>query len=180
MNCSTSGFPVLHYLLELVQTHVHWVSDAISSSITPFSFCPQSFPASGLSNEPTLCVRWPVYWNSALASIFPVNIQGWFPLGLTSLISLQYKGPSKVFSNTTVWKHQLFGAQPSLFSLIFIRDYWKNHSFVSKMMSLLFNTLSRFVIAFLPRDERLLISWLLTIHIDFGAQENIIEHGDYS
>ena len=106
MNCSISGFPVLHYLLEFVQTHVHWVSDAISSSIIPFSFC-----------------QWAgsLHWcnqsidASASAPILPVNIQGWFPLGLTSLISFLFKGPSKVFSNTTVWK-QFFSTQPSLYS----------------------------------------------------------------
>ena len=63
---------------------------------------------------------------SASTSIFPMNIQDWFPLGLTGLISLQSKGLSRVFSNTTAQKHQFFGAQLSLCS---IHDYWKNHSF---------------------------------------------------
>ena len=67
---------------------------------------------------------------STSASVFPINIQDWFPLGLTGLISLQFKGLSKVFSNSTVQKHQFFGAQllygPILTS---IHDYWKNHSF---------------------------------------------------
>ena len=79
---------------------------------------------------------------------------------------MQSKGLSRVFSNITVQKHQFFGAQPSLWSNSHIQnDYWKNHSFdetdlVGKVMSLLFNILSRFVIAFLPRCKRLLISWL--------------------
>ena len=66
---------------------------------------------------------------SALASVFPMNIQDWFPLGLTGWISLQSKGFSRVFCNTTVQKHQFFGVQSSLWStLISIHDYWKNHS----------------------------------------------------
>ena len=69
---------------------------------------------------------------SALASVLPINIQDWFPLGLTGLISLQSKGLSRVFSNTTVQKHQFFGALcPSLYNPTFtsVHDYWKNHSF---------------------------------------------------
>ena len=66
------------------------------------------------SNESVLHIRWPKYWSfSASASVLPMNIQDWFPLGLTGLISLQSKGLSRVFSNTTVQKHQFFGAQPS-------------------------------------------------------------------
>ena len=67
---------------------------------------------------------------SALASVLPVNIQDWFPLGWTDWMSLQSKGFSRVFSNTTVQKHQFFGTQLSLQpTLISIHDYWKNHSF---------------------------------------------------
>ena len=92
-----------------------WCYLAISFSVAPFSFCPQSFPASG---------SFPVSWlsvsesqsvgASALASVLPMNIQDWFSLGWTGLISLQSKGLSRVFSNTTVQKHQLFSAQLSL------------------------------------------------------------------
>ena len=86
----------------------------ISSSITPFSSCPQSFPASG-----SFPMRWLFTSGSqsigalASASVLPMNIQGWFPLGLTGLISLLSKGLSRVFS-TTVRKHQFFSVQPSL------------------------------------------------------------------
>ena len=79
---------------------------------------------------------------------------------------MQSKGFSRVFSNTTVQKHQFFGAQPSLWSnSTSVHDYWEKHSFdcmdiCQQVMSLLFNILSRFVIAFLPRSKRLLISWL--------------------
>ena len=94
----------------------------------------------------------------------------------TGWISLQSKGLSRVFSNTTVQKHQFFGVQLSFFFFFFfsflysptltsVHDHWKNHSltrqtFVGKVMSLLFNILSRLVITFLPRSKRLLISWL--------------------
>ena len=106
---------------------------------------------------------------SASASVLPMNIQGWFLLGLTGLISLLSKGLSRVFSGPTVWKHQFFGAQPSLWSnSTSVHDYWEKHSFdcmdiCQQVMSLLFNILSRFVIAFLPRGERLLISRLQSL-----------------
>ena len=117
MDCSTPGFPVLHYLLEFSQTHVHWASDAIQPShplSPPFTSFPQSCPASG---------SFPVSWLfsssgqnigvSASVSVVPMNIQGWFPLARTSLISLLSKG---LLSSTTIQKHQIFGAQPSLWS----------------------------------------------------------------
>ena len=65
------------------------------------------------ANELALCIRWPKYWSSVSASVLPMNIQDWSPLGLSGLISLQFKGLSTVFSNITVQKHQFFGAQPS-------------------------------------------------------------------
>ena len=66
------------------------------------------------SNDLALHITWPKYWASALASVIPMNIYGWFPLGLTCLISLQSKGPSRVFSSTIIQKHQFFSAQPFL------------------------------------------------------------------
>ena len=96
-DCSTPGFPVLHNLLEFVQTHVHWIGDAIQLS-HPLSF--PSSPALNLSQHQSL------YWwvdsvsvgqsIGASASVLPMNIQGWFSLGLTCLISLQSKGLSRV------------------------------------------------------------------------------------
>ena len=81
------------------------------------------------SNESVLWIRWPKY--SASASVLPKNIQDWFPLGWTDLISVLSKGLSRVFSNITVQKHQFFGFQSFLYSpaLISTHDYWKNHSF---------------------------------------------------
>ena len=116
MDCNTPGFPVYHQLPELAQTHAHRVGHpTISSSVIPFSSCLQSFPASrSFPVSQFFTLGGQSIGVSASASVLPVNIQDWFPLGLTSLISLQSKGLSRVFSSTTVWKHQFFGAQPSL------------------------------------------------------------------
>ena len=94
-----------------------WCHPIISSFVVPFSFCLQSFPASGsfpmsqLFSSGGQSIR-----VSASASVLPMNIQDWFPLGWTGWISLQSQGLSRVFSNTTVQKHQFFGAQYSLWS----------------------------------------------------------------
>ena len=114
MDCSKQGCPVLHYLPEFAQTHVHWVSDAISSSVSLFFSRPQSFPASFPMSRLFASGGHRV-GASASTSVLSMNTQGWFPLGLTSLISFLFNGPSKVFSNTTVWK-QFFSTQPSLYS----------------------------------------------------------------
>ena len=102
---------------------------------------------------------------SALASVLPMNIQIWFPLGWTGLISFQSKRLSRFFYNTTVQKHQFFSTQPSVqFSHPYVITRkiiaLTIQTFVGKVMSLLFNTLFRFVIAFLPRNKCPLISWL--------------------
>ena len=126
MDCSSPGFPVVYHLVELAQTHVHWVNDAIQPS---HSHCPplllsSIFPALGSS---------PMSWlltsggqsigASASEPALPMNIQGWFPLGLTGLISWLSKGLSRVFSSTIIWKHQLFGAWPSSWSSSHIRTW---------------------------------------------------------
>ena len=155
MDCNPPVFPVLHYLLGFCSNSK---SVTISSSVTPFSSCSQSFPASG---------SFPVSWlftsggqsirASASSSVLPVNIQSWFPLGLTGLISLLSKGLSRVFSNTTVPKHWFFWLSAFLTEQL-SHPYMTTGTaialtrwtFVSKVMSLHFNILSRFVIAFLP------------------------------
>ena len=94
-----------------------WCHPTISYSVIPFSSHLQSFPASGSFQMSHLFASGgQSIGPSALASVLPMNIQDWFPLGLTGLISLQSKGLSRVFFNTTVQKHQFFGAQPSLWS----------------------------------------------------------------
>ena len=99
-----------------------WCHPTISFSVVPFSFYLQSFPVSG---------SFPMSWlfisdghsTAVSASVLPVNIQGWFPLGLTSLISLLSKRLSRGFSSTTVWKQQFFGAQPFLLSSSHIHSW---------------------------------------------------------
>ena len=83
----------------------------------PLLLLPSLFPSIRVSsNESALCIRLPDIEASFSASVLPMNIQDWFPLGMTGLISLQFKGLSRVFYNTTVQKHQVFSAQPSLWS----------------------------------------------------------------
>ena len=107
-----------------------WCHPNISSSVVPISSCPQSFPGSGSFMKSQLFVsggqsiRVP-----ASALVLPMNTQDWSPLEWTGWISLRSKGLSRLFSNTTVQKHQFFGAQLSLCStLTSIHDYWKNYS----------------------------------------------------
>ena len=110
MDCSTPGLPVHHQLPESTQTHVHCVGDAIQPSHPLLSPTP---PASNLSQLRGL-FQWlcSSHWMgqslgaSASASVLPLNIQGWFPLRLTALISLLSKGLSRVFSSTTVQRHK--------------------------------------------------------------------------
>ena len=90
-----------------------WYHPTTSSSVVRFFSCPKSFPASGPFQMSQLFIS-SGQSTEASASILPMNTQGWFLLGLTGLISLLSKRLSRVFSNTTVWKHQLFGTQPSL------------------------------------------------------------------
>ena len=113
MNCSMPGLPVHHQLPDSHPSS-RWRHPAISSSVIPFSSCPQSLPVSGsfptsqffTSGGQSIGV-------SASTSVLPMNIQDWFPLGWTSWISLQSNRLSRVFSNTTVQKHQFFGTQLS-------------------------------------------------------------------
>ena len=128
----------------------------------PLLLLPSSFPLSG---------SFPMSWlfasggqsigASISASVFPMNVQGWFSLGLTCLISLQSNGLSRVFSSTTI--------QFLVLSILFVSTITSVHrktlvltlqTFVGKVTSLLFNMLSRFVIAFLPNSKHLFISWL--------------------
>ena len=93
-----------------------WCHPTISSSVIPFSSCPQSFPASESFQMSQFSSGGQSIRVSASASVLPMNIQDWFPLGWTGWISLVSKGLSRVFSNTTIQKHQFFSAQPSLWS----------------------------------------------------------------
>ena len=137
MDWSTPGFPVPNHLLESAQTHVH--QSVIPSNhlilCRPLPLLPPVYPRIRVfSSELTLRISWPKYIGaSALASILPMNIQGWFLLGLTGLISSLSKGFSSIFSRTKVESitflvlSLLYG--PSFTSL---HDYWKNHSWVDR------------------------------------------------
>ena len=132
MNCRTPGFPILHYPLEFAQTHVHWVSDTIQ----PFHpLLPSSPSALNLSQHQGL-FQW-VSSSHQMAKVPEFQLQhqsfqwmqGWFPLGLTGLISLLSKGLSGVFSNTTKSISSLVLSLLYGLLLTSIHDYWKNHSF---------------------------------------------------
>ena len=118
MDCSTPGLPVHCQLPEFTHTHVRWVKwchPTISSSVITFSSHLQSFPPSGSFQMSQLFASGGQSIGvSASASVLPMNVQDWLPLGWTGWISLQSKGFSRVFSNTTVQKHQFFGTQLSL------------------------------------------------------------------
>ena len=133
MNCCTPGLPVHHQLPEFYPNPCpssQWCHPTISSSVIPFSSCPQSFLASGSFQMSQLFASdGQSIGVSASTSVLSMNTLDWSPLGWTGWISLQSKGLSRVFSNTTVQKHQFFGTQllysPTLTSM---HDYWKNHS----------------------------------------------------
>ena len=137
MDCSTPGFPVHPQLPELIQTHVHRIGDAIkpshplSSHHLILSHPLLLLPASrSFQMSQFFASRGQSIGVSASTSVLPMNIQDWFPLRWTGWISLQSKGLSRVFSNTTVQKHHSL-ALSFLYSpvLTSIHDYWKNHSF---------------------------------------------------
>ena len=170
MDCSTPGFLVLHHLPEFVQTHDHWVGDAIEPSYLcfPLLLLPSVFPSIGVfSNELALCIRWPKYWSFNF-SIRPSNKY----LGLISF-RIDWFGLLAI-QGTLKSLHQHHNLKASIlqYSAIFIVQLSQlymttrkaraltRRTFVGKVMSLLFNMLSRFVIVFLPRSKCLLISWL--------------------
>ena len=140
MNCSTPGFSDLHCLPEFAQTHVYWVSEAIQPShpLSPLLLLPSVFPSIRVfSNESVNCIRWPKYWTFSF-SIGPSHEYS----GLTSLIFLLSKELSRVFSSTTVWKHQFFDAQPSLCSSSHI------HTWLLEKHSIMWMYLSHFTYPF--------------------------------
>ena len=112
---STPSLPVPHHLLEFTQVHVkQWCYPTISSSAILFSFCLQSFPASGTFPMSLLFASGgQSIGASASASVFPMSIQGWFPLGLTGLISLRPRDSQESSPTPQFKKHQFFGAQLS-------------------------------------------------------------------
>ena len=163
MDCSTPGFPVLHYLPEFAQTHVHWVDDAIQPS-HPLS--PPSPPALNLSQHQGLfqwvgsCIRWLKYWSFSINPFSEYSGLIFFRIDWFDLLAVQ--GTLKSFL-------QYHSSKASAFLMVHLSHPYMTTgktitltrwTFVSKVMSLFFNMLSTLVIAFLPKSKHLLISWL--------------------
>ena len=163
MDCSTPGFPVLHHLLEFAQIHVHWVSDAIQPSHLIFChplLLPSIFPSIRVfSNESVLRIRWQKYWNFSF-SISPSNeYSGLISFRIDWLDLLAVQGTLKSLLQhhsskaSILWCSAFFMVQLSRPYVIIDKTIvLTRQTFVTKVMSLLFNMLSRFVIAFLPRS----------------------------
>ena len=166
MDCSAPGFHVLHHFPDYGQTPIHWVGDAIQPShpLPSPSPLPSVFPSiTVFSNESAPCIRWPKFWSF---SISPSNEY----LGLISFridwfdrLAVQRTLKSLLqhhSSKASVFRRSAFMVQLSHPHTTGKTISVTIRTFVSRVMSLLFNTSSRFVIAFLPRSKRLLISWL--------------------
>ena len=170
MNCSIPGYPVLHYLPEFAQTHVHWVSDAIQPPhlLSPLLLLHSVFPSIRVfSSESALRIRWPKYWSFSF-SISPSNeYSGLISFRIDWFYLLAIQGTLK-----SLLQHHSLKASILWFSAFFMVQLSHPYmttgktialtiwTFVGKVMSLRFKTLSRFVIAFLPRNKHVLILWL--------------------
>ena len=168
IDCSTPGFPITNSWSLLKLKSIKSVMPCNHLILCrPLLLLPSILPnIQVFSNESVLCIRWPKYWSFTFSISPSSEYSGLISLQLTSLISMQSKGLSRVFSNITDQKHQ-FLAPRFLYSptLTSIHDYWKNHSFDQmdfwwQSIVSAFELLSRLIIAFLPRSKHLLISWL--------------------
>ena len=170
MDCSMPGFLVHHQLLEVTQTHVHLVDDAIQLShpLSSLLFLPSIFPSIKVfSIESVLHIRWPKYWSFSF-SISPSNEHPGlisFRMDWLDLLAVQgtlksllqcYSSKASILQHSAFFLVQLSHPYMTTRKTIALTKW----TFVGKVMSLLFNMLSRLVIAFLPRSKRLLISWL--------------------
>ena len=162
------GFSILHHLTEFAQTHVHWVSNAIQPSHLPLLLLPSMFPRIRLfSNESVLHIRWPKYWSFSFSINSSNEYSGLISFRIDWLDLLAVQGTLK-----SLLQHHSSKASILRYSAFFVfqlsHPYMitgktialTRRTFVGKVMSLLFNMLSRLVIAFLPRSKHLLISWL--------------------
>ena len=174
MNCSKPDFPVLHYLPEFAQTHVHWVSDSHIHLILchPLLLLLSIFPSIRVfSNELTLHIKWPKYWSFSFSISPSSEYSGLISLRIDCFNLLTVQGTLKSLLQhhslkaSILWCSAFFMVQLSHpymttgKAIALIR--W---NFVGKVMSLLFNTLSRFVIAIFPQSKYLLILWLHEMH----------------
>ena len=179
MDCSTPGFPVLHHLLESVQTHVRWDAFQPSHPLSPSSPALNLLQYQCPFQESALHIRWPKHWSFSF-SISSSNEYSGFDL-------LAVQETLKSLLQHHIRMHQFFGTLPSLWSNSHIGIWLLGKksialtigTFVGKVMSLIFNMLSGFVRAFLSRSMCLLISWLQSTSAVIGAQENKICHCFY-
>ena len=168
MDCSTPCPSLSHRVCSNLCPFSPWCHPTISFSVFPFSSCPQSLPASASFPELALHIRCPKYKRaSASASVLPMTIQGWFPFRFTGFILLAAQGTLK-----SLFQHHYLKASILQHSAFFIVQLLHSYmttgknialtiqTFVRKVLPLLFNILSRFFRAFLPRNKHLLISWL--------------------
>ena len=170
MNCITPGLPVHHQLPEFTQTHVHWVGDAIQPShpLCPLLLLPPIFPRVRVfSNESALRIRWPKHWSFSF-NISPSNEHpglisfktDWWDLlavqGTLKSLLQHHSSKASILHHSAFFIVQLSHPYMTTGKTIALTRW----TFVDKVMSLLFNMLSRFVITFLPRSKRLLILWL--------------------
>ena len=186
MDCSMPGFPIYHQLLELAQTPVHWVGDAIHYLILchPLLLLPSVLPSIRVfSNESVLRIRWPKYWSFSF-SICPSNEYSgliFFRMDWLDLLEVQGTLKSLLQHHSSkasiLWHSALFIVQLShpyvTTGKTVALTRW---TFVCKVMSLLFNMLSRLVIAFLPRSKSLLISWLQSLSAVALEPKKIVSH----
>ena len=169
MDCNIPGFTAHHQLPEFTQTcpSSQWCHPTISSSVIPYSSCLQTFPAAGSSEmNQFFASGGQSIGISASGTVFPMNIRDWFPLGWSGWLSLLSKGFSRIFSNNHSSKASILHCSAFFIVQLSIHTWLlektialTKQTFVGKR-SLFFNTLSRFIIAFLPRSKGLLISWL--------------------
>ena len=184
MACSTPGLRVHQQLLEFTQIHVHWINDAIQPS-HPLSsplLLPTIFPSIRVfSNESALCIRWPKYWNFSFSITFQWMFRtdsyrmDWLDLlavqgTLKSLLQC-HSSKASILQHSAFFMVQLPHPCMTTGKTIALTRW----NFVGRVISLLFNMLSRLVITFLPKSKCLLISWVQTTHI-FGAPKNKVCH----
>ena len=170
MNYSTPGFPVHHHRPEFTQTHVHRVSDAIEPShplSSPSPPAPNPSQHQSLFQWSTLRMRWPMYWSFSFSIIPSKDFPGLISFRMDWLDLLAVQGTHKSLLQhhsskaSILWCSAFFVVQLSHFYTITGKTIaLTRRTFVGKVISLLFNMLSRLVITFLPRSKRLLISWL--------------------
>ena len=177
MDCSITGFPVLHHLPELAQTHVHWVGDAIQPShpVVPFSSYHQSVPISGSFQMSQLHIRWPKYWRFSFSISSPNEYSGLISFWIDWFDLLAVQETLKSFLQHYNSKAINSSALSCLYDPTFtsIHDYWKHHSFDYTDLFL-----AKWCLCFLISKKQASFNFVVaaTVCSDFGVQENKICH----